>query len=42
MLGQDLVRQFGAKLLGIYAGGMLTKLIDIGHQVGLLHPAVMA
>jgi ubiquinone/menaquinone biosynthesis C-methylase UbiE len=31
----DLVKQFGAKLLGIYTGGVLTKLIDIGYQVGL-------
>ena len=35
MASPDLVSQFGAKLLGIYTGGVLTKLIDIGYQVGL-------
>lgn len=35
MANPDLVKQFGAKLLGIYTGGVLTKLIDIGYQVGL-------
>lgn len=35
----DLVKQFGAKLLGIYTGGMLTKLVDIGYQVGLFEAA---
>ena len=35
MTNPDLVKQFGAKLLGIYTGGVLTKLIDIGYQVGL-------
>ena len=31
----DLAKQFGAKLLGIYTGAVLTKLIDIGYQTGL-------
>lgn len=35
MTNPDLVKQFGAKLLGIYTGGVLTKLIDIGYQTGL-------
>ena len=35
MANPDLVKQFGARLLGIYTGGVLTKLIDIGYQVGL-------
>ena len=35
MVNPDLVKQFGAKLLGIYTGGVITKLIDIGYQVGL-------
>lgn len=30
-----LVKAFGAKLLGIYTGGVLTKLIDIVYQTGL-------
>ena len=30
-----LAKQFGAKLLGIYTGAVLTKLIDIGYQTGL-------
>lgn len=38
-MNPDLVKQFGAKLLGIYTGGMLTKLIDIGYQVGLFEAA---
>jgi len=29
------VKQFGGKLLNIYTGGVLTKLIDIGYQLGL-------
>ncbi|MEO5844322.1 MAG: class I SAM-dependent methyltransferase, partial [Caldimonas sp.] len=39
MADPDLVKQFGAKLLGIYTGGVLTKLIDIGYQVGLFEAA---
>ena len=39
MTNPDLVKQFGAKLLGIYTGGVLTKLIDIGYQVGLFDAA---
>ncbi len=39
MTNPDLVKQFGAKLLGIYTGGVLTKLIDIGYQVGLFEAA---
>ena len=35
MANPELVKQFGARLLGIYTGGVLTKLIDIGYQVGL-------
>ena len=35
----DLVKQFGARLLGIYTGGILTKLIDLGYQVGLFEAA---
>ena len=35
MANPDLVKQFGGKLLGIYTGGVLTKLIDVGYQVGL-------
>jgi 2-polyprenyl-3-methyl-5-hydroxy-6-metoxy-1,4-benzoquinol methylase len=35
MTDPDLVKAFGAKLLGIYTGGVLTKLIDIGYQTGL-------
>ena len=35
MTNPDLVKAFGAKLLGIYTGGVLTKLIDIGYQTGL-------
>lgn len=35
MANLDAVKQFGSKLLSIYTGGILTKLIDIGYQVGL-------
>ena len=31
----DLAKQFGAKMLGIYTGAVLTKLIDVGYQTGL-------
>jgi SAM-dependent methyltransferase len=31
--------QFGSKLLGMYTGAMLTKLIDIGYQTGLFDAA---
>jgi ubiquinone/menaquinone biosynthesis C-methylase UbiE len=35
----DRVKEFGARLLGIYTGAVLTKLIDIGYQVGLFEAA---
>ena len=35
MASPDLAKQFAGKLLGIYTGGVLTHLIDIGYQVGL-------
>ena len=35
MANPDLVKQFGSKLLNIYTGGVLTKLIDIGYQLSL-------
>jgi 2-polyprenyl-3-methyl-5-hydroxy-6-metoxy-1,4-benzoquinol methylase len=35
MANPDLVKQFGGKLLGIYTGGVLTKLIEVGYQAGL-------
>jgi Rv2258c-like winged HTH domain len=35
MTNPDLVKQFAGKLLNIYTGGVLTKLIDIGYEVGL-------
>ena len=35
MANPEVVRQFGAKLLGIYTGSVLTKFIDIGYQLGL-------
>ena len=35
MVDRDLAKQFGAKLLSIFTGGILTKLIDIGYQTGL-------
>jgi ubiquinone/menaquinone biosynthesis C-methylase UbiE len=31
----DLVKQFGGKILGIYTGAILTKLVEIGYQTGL-------
>ena len=34
-MNPDAVKQFGGKLLNIYTGGVLTKLIEIGYQVGL-------
>lgn len=34
-MNPEVVQQFGAKLLGIYTGGVLTKLIDIGYQLGI-------
>jgi hypothetical protein len=33
-------QEFAGKLLGIYTGGMQTKLIDIGYQTGLFEAAV--
>jgi len=39
MPNADLVKQFGGKLLGLYTGAVLTKLIDIGYQVGLFEAA---
>ena len=35
MVNPDSVKQFGAKLVSIYTGGVLTNLIDIGYQTGL-------
>lgn len=35
MANPDAVKQFGGKLLNIYTGGILTKLIDVGYQLGL-------
>ena len=35
MPNPDLVKQFGGKLLNIYTGGVLTKLIDVGYQLGI-------
>ena len=32
-------QEFAKKLLGIYTGGVLTKMIDIGHQTGLFGAA---
>ena len=34
-LNADAVKQFGGRLLGLYTGSVLTKLIDIGYEVGL-------
>jgi hypothetical protein len=33
-------QEFAGKLLGIYTGAVLTKLIDIGYQTGLFEAAV--
>jgi len=35
MVDHDQAKQFGAKLLSIFTGSILTKLIDIGYQTGL-------
>ncbi len=35
MADPDLAKQFAGKMLGIYTGAVLTKLIDIGYQTGL-------
>ncbi len=35
MAQQDAVKQFAGRLLDIYTGAVLTKLIDIGYQTGL-------
>jgi len=35
MTNPDLVKQFAGKLLNIYTGGVLTKLVEVGYQVGL-------
>jgi len=35
MTNPDLIKQFGGKLLGIYTGAVLTKLIEIRYQLGL-------
>ena len=35
MIDRDRAKQFGARLLGIFTGSILTKLIDIGYQTGL-------
>ena len=34
-MNPDAAKQFGGKLLNIYTGAVLTKLIEIGYQVGL-------
>jgi ubiquinone/menaquinone biosynthesis C-methylase UbiE len=34
-MNQEAVKQFGAKLLGLYTGAVLTELIEIGYSVGL-------
>ncbi len=39
MVNPGRVKQFGGKLLGIYTGAVLTKLIDIGYQTGLFEAA---
>src|SRR5262245_58069091 len=35
MANADAMKQFGGKLLNIFTGGVLTKLIEVGYQVGL-------
>ncbi len=35
MPNPDLVKQFGGKLLNFYTGGVITKLIDVGYQLGI-------
>ena len=35
MPNPEAMKAFAGKLLGIYTGGVLTKLIDVGYQVGL-------
>lgn len=35
MANPEQVKQFGQKLLGIYTGGILTQMIDIGYRTGL-------
>ena len=35
MSNAEATRQFGAKLVGFYTGSVLTKLIDIGYELGL-------
>jgi hypothetical protein len=39
MADTDATRDFGAKLLQIYTGGMLTNLINIGYRTGLFEAA---
>lgn len=39
MTGTDASREFGAKLLQIYTGAMLTNLINIGYRTGLFETA---
>ena len=34
-MNSDATKRFGERLLGIYTGAVLTKLIEIGYQVGL-------
>jgi hypothetical protein len=36
MTNPDQVKQFAQKLLGIYTGGVLTQMIDIGYRTGLI------
>src|SRR5579859_3533716 len=35
MANAEVTKQFGGKLLNIFTGGVLTKLIEVGYQVGL-------
>ena len=34
-MNPETTKQFGAKLVSLYTGSVLTKLIDIGYEVGL-------
>ncbi|MEZ4718065.1 MAG: hypothetical protein R2851_18530 [Caldilineaceae bacterium] len=35
MVNPEQVQQFAQKMLGIYTGGVLTQMVDIGYQTGL-------
>lgn len=41
MVDRDQVKQFGAKLVNIFTGSILTKLIDIGYQTGLFEASAL-